>query len=285
MKRIISALLVVVCLFSLCSTAMAYDKKDHSRYLELVLFGQEYYAVSKATSVQLALEALEDASYLALDQFNSNGSNELSFLRNRYIVPGLPNSIEEINFTANYLHRSHTHRGWEYEYIIDKAKWPIRKNILLSTTEKVFNFKLLSGTILGVDFGYDKKCNSFAALLYYVHVLSDHEARVSFKVTDVMIPLAQAHVDSDNPDIYSELKYHLSILFADQKDTHKYKAFAQELDSQAEHARSLAATMGGINNDEKFGTFKSQVDDLFTLLEDYVPRLLREELFFSNVFH
>lgn len=285
MKRIICALLTVVFLFSLDSPAMAYDKKEHNRYLELVLFGQENYTASKPTSVQSALEALEDASYLAIDQFNSNGSSELSFLRNDYRVPGLPDNIETINFTANYLHRSYTHRGYKYEYIIDKANWLVRKNILLATTEKVFNFKLLSGTILGVDFGYDKKCDSFAALLYYVHILSDHEARASYKVTDVMIPLAQAHVGSDNPDIFSELKHHLTILFTDQKDTHKYKAFMLELDSQAEHARSLAATTGGINSDEKFETFKNQVNDLFTLLEDYVPRLLKEELFFTNVFH
>ncbi len=74
-----------------------------------------------------------------------------------------------------------------------------------------------------------------------------------------------------------ELKYYLQILFADQASTHKYEAFMQELDTQAEEARRLAASTGGINSDEEFAVYKGQVDELLTLLQDYVWQILKEE--------
>ena len=113
-------------------------------------------------------------------------------------------------------------------------------------------------------------------------MLGDHEGRKSYK-NIAMMQLAQPHPDQ-SPDIYSELKYHLQILFADQISTHKYKAFMEELDTQAEEARRLAASNGGINSDEKFAVYKGQVDALLTLLQDYVWQMLKEEKFFTDVF-
>ena len=212
---------------------------------------------------QNALKALEYASYLAIDQYNGNGTTELTFLRSTYHVPGLPTNIDAIDFRGNEYHRKFTHYGWDHQYYDDKANWAVRKNILLATTEKVFDFQTFSGKMLWHDFGYAQKCNSFAALVYYVHVLGDHDARESYK-NIAMMQLAQPHPDQ-SPDIYSELKYHLQILFADQASTHKYKAFMEELDTQAEEARRLAASTGGINTDEKFAVYKGQVEALLTL--------------------
>lgn len=59
----------------------------------------------------------------------------------------------------------------------------------------------------------------------------------------------------------------------------------QELDALAERARSLAATTGGINTDEKFLVFHAQVKELLTLLQDYVPNMLKDESFFAKVFY
>ena len=59
----------------------------------------------------------------------------------------------------------------------------------------------------------------------------------------------------------------------------------QELDALAGEARSLAATPGGINTDEKFLIFKDQVQELLNLLQDYVPNMLKDEPFFTDVFY
>ena len=58
----------------------------------------------------------------------------------------------------------------------------------------------------------------------------------------------------------------------------------RELDTQAEMARRLAASTGGINTDEKFVEYKAQVDALLTLLQDYVWQMLKGEKFFTDVF-
>ena len=58
----------------------------------------------------------------------------------------------------------------------------------------------------------------------------------------------------------------------------------QELDTQAEAARTLAASTGGTNTDEKFLVYKAQVESLLTLLQDYVWQMLKEEAFFTDIF-
>jgi hypothetical protein len=57
------------------------------------------------------------------------------------------------------------------------------------------------------------------------------------------------------------------------------------LDALAEGARSLVATTGGINTDEKFWVFHEQVEELLILLQDYVPNMLKAEPFFAKVFY
>lgn len=284
-RRVLSIILLIAIMLSISVPANAHDKEGHNRFLEEVLFGRDGYISTLSEEGQKALTALEYASYLAVDQFNGKGSEELNYLRKTYKVPGLPGSIGSFDFTGNQFHRSYTHRGWDHEYVQDKANWSIRRNLLLATTEQVFDFSVLSGKILGYDFGYAEKCNSFAALVYYVHIIGDHEARTGYKVTDVMMPIAQAHVDDSNPDILSEVKHHLQVIFADQQDTHKYKTLMQELDALAGKARALAATPGGVNSDEKFIVFHEQVKELLTLLQDYVPNMLKDEAFFTAVFY
>lgn len=282
MKRIVCCVLLIAVFLSTAIPAYTYDAAEHNFYLELVLFGPNNAVTTMSPKAQNALKALEYASYLALDQYNGKGTTELTYLQSTYHVPGLPKNIDAIDFQGNEFHRKFTHYGWDHQYDDDRANWAVRKNILLATTEKVFDFQMFSGKILWLDVGYAQKCNSFAALLYYVHVLGDHEALESYK-NIAMMQLAQPH-PNQSPDIYSELKYHLQVLFADQSTTHKYEAFMQELDTQAEAARRLAASPGGISTDEKFVEYKAQVDALLTLLQDYVWQMLKEEKFFTDVF-
>lgn len=228
-----------------------------------------------------AIEALKCASFLALDQFNGDGIKELETL-NAYKVKNLPASITEIDFKSNSKHRSFTHKGWDALYADDRAHWPLRKEILLATTEKIFNFQWAASEWIGIE--YNQKCDSFAALVYYVHVLGDHEARKSAKIDDVMMAFARPHADRNNPDMFSELKYHLSILFKDQKSSRKYTSLMSELDEIAADARDLETRTDGVYSEDDFQEFKDLVDQLFETLERYVPKLLAKEDFFKKVF-
>lgn len=282
MKRIVCVVLVIAALSYMAVPVHAHGAHEHNIQLEHVLFGPNSTMTAMSSEAQNALKALEYASYLALDQYNGNGVAELLYLRDVYKVSGLPKTVDAINFQGNEYHRKYTHYGWNHRYVDDKANWEVRKSILLATTEKVFDFQIFSGKVLWHDFGYSQKCESFAALVYYVHVLGDHMARDSYKNIAIM-QFAQPHPEQ-SPDIYSELKYYLQILFEEQSSTHRYIAFMQELDAQAEEARSLVSSAGGINSDERFAVYKKQVDALLTLLEDYVWQMLKEETFFTDIF-
>ena len=281
MKKIILFVLTVVILLEMPLLAFAHNKDVHNQQLELVLFGQKNSPRLSTIKAQKALLALESASYLALDQFNGNGTEQLDILK-AYKVKDLPEDISDIDFAGNFKHRTYTHRGWNYKYPDDKANWVVRKQILLATTEKVFNFQWFASEWIGI--GYTEKCESLAALVYYVHVLGDHEARTGYKIEELMIPFARPHANAKNPDIFFELKYHLSILFKDQKGTRKYTSLMQEIDRIAGEARSLEGTTGGINTQEKFEEMHGLIEELIERLEDYVPRLLAKEDYFKNVF-
>lgn len=113
-KRIFSVFLMILLCISLQPSAFAHDKDEHYEELEYVLFGNRHYKDTHPVHAKI-IQAIEDATYLAIDQFNGQGTQELDRLRNEGI-PGLPSSIAEINFSANYSHRFFTHRGWNVNY-------------------------------------------------------------------------------------------------------------------------------------------------------------------------
>ena len=283
--RLLSLLLAI--LTAATGTAFAHGAQEHDRYLELALFGGEDYSRSMSQELKDRLIMLKFASYLSIDQFNGNGQAQLDFLRNS--IPSLlPGGIDAIDFTDG-RHRSYTHRGWDFVYSLsekdDKAKWPLRKDLLLSVTNHVFEFQRLSGKVLGIDFGYHKQCNSFAALIYYVHVLVDHIADNDYRATgELKMDFARAHPGPQNADIFYELQQHLAVLFDAQKRSRSYIALTQELDSLAEQARALAASTGGIDSSEKFEAYQSYAHKLMQLLGDYLPQLLRKEEYFKRAF-
>lgn len=288
-KGIICITLVFM-MITIATPGLAHNADEHDDILEQILFGRIILvnrgveSASQRTDAQKALLALEYASYLVVDQFNHYGKEKFDFLKNDYKIPGMPKSLDDIDFSANSNHRSYTHRGWNYEYTIDRAHWNTRKNILLATVEKIFDFSVLSGKILGYDFEYSNQCDSFAALVYYIHVLGDYHENESYKVTDIMIPFARNNPGDNNTDIIYELQKHLGVIFNDQKDSRTYKEMVQQLDYYGEKARSLAATTGGINTSEKLQQNQEYVNAVLDLLEDKVPKLLRNEPFFTKVF-
>lgn len=281
MKRFVSIWLMLTMLIIPWNGSKAFNEHEHNARLIALRFGEGHQSLS--AEQQEKLNALTSAVYLALDQFNAHGDDKLQYLRETHGLSRLPVVLAEIDFRGNQHHRTFTHRGWDHVYPRDKANWPKRKETLLEATEKVFDFSLVSGTALGIDFGYDPKCESFAALLYYAHVLEDYEAQTTYK-NNVMIPFAHPHADDNNPDLMYELIKHLEILFAEQEGSRVYTSMMDELKTIAEKARMIAGGIGGVNTDEKYSDYHELMDKCATTLNGHLHILLAKEDFWVKVF-
>ena len=189
----------------------------------------------------------------------------------------LPGKIDDIDFTGNDHHREYTHRGWEYNYTTDKAHWEIRKRILRETVNHIFNFGFGSGRYFGVD-RYDKRCDSFAAVVYYIHVLQDHLEKKEYK--PLIMPLAREH---DNLAIIDELLKHFEVLFADQTGSRVYQTMVSDMMSILDEAKKLVGS-GGLTTDEKLEDYYNCCDKLKGVLKDGLHILLHKCDWFEKAF-
>ena len=89
----------------------------------------------------------------------------------------------------------------------------------------------------------------------------------------------------DDQDIISELLKHISVLFADQSGTHKYKSLTSALQRYDDKLAKLIGSEGGINSDKEFAEKQKLTEGLMRLLTLYFPEMLKEEKFFSEVFY
>ena len=257
----------LVVLFMLTGTTLfAFGSEQHDEYMLQVLFGKQP-TVSRDNP---AVKALSYASYLTLDQFNGNGATELNFLLQKK-VKKIPKQISKIDFSGNAQHRSYTHRGWDFSYPLDKANWNVRKKILLATADKLFVFK------------NDQQCNSFCALIYYVHVLGDHIADSSIKKSDLKIEVAGR---ADDHDIVNELTKHLQVLFKYQSSSRLLTTLLQNMRALDRTVTTLMRIPGGFASftEEDVLMYKNSATELMDLLITYVPELLQQEEFFTDVF-
>ena len=130
---------VLIVFFLLSTNAFAFTGDEHNKYLQQVILGREYKEKLKDIFLSEKVELLECASYLAIDQYNKGGVEELDTLKEK--VEGVPDCIEEIDFSGNSTHRVYTHKGWDNKYYtkteLEKAHWDLRKNILTSTTKQI----------------------------------------------------------------------------------------------------------------------------------------------------
>lgn len=283
-KRIVAILVAAIVLTAIAQPAWAHGREQHDADIELILFGCENYKESHS-SAKDSIQALEDAVYLAVDQFNGNGAKELEQLKGMGIK-GLPRSIDAFDYSSNSTHRGLTHRGWDFEYL-EKAHWPIRKSILTNTVQKVLfdESTPLSWFPWLSDMLYDttqstKQRDSFCALLYYIHILGDHIDTEKYGQLCYIAPLARPN-DEENPGIIPELQKHLGILFASQQSSFTYQALMGELDNLNARASNLLSSTGGINTDEKFTQYHKCAVDLRETLALYLPTLLEDEPFFK----
>ena len=165
LKRLSAFIMVIVLLVSLSNPAFACDENQTNTYILQILFGSSGYRKSSDNNVKMLMDAL----YLCSEQSDNNGKEKINFLKNQK-VSGIP-EISRLNVNNDYLFEC-SHNCWEYESASIKKKQAVRRKVLRNTVSKVFDF----GTLNNLNNSKRGKCNSFAAFLYYSHILADYLA-------------------------------------------------------------------------------------------------------------
>ena len=165
-KRLLTFLLaIIVLLSSFSSTAFACNESQINTYVAQILFGDN--ALNKSSDEKLQM--LFDALYLCSEQSDGLGQDKIDSLK-LHRVSGVP-ALSKLNIKGGFLLEC-SHNSWEHEFTASKKNQENRRKVLRNTVNKVFDFGLLNN-MFGSKSG---KCDSFAALLYYAHLLSDYLA-------------------------------------------------------------------------------------------------------------
>ena len=270
-KLILIVVSLLLITFQSSITVNAYQRYEHDRILESVFF-KCFKVIKEGDDTSKYLDAIESASYLCIDQFNGNGEKDLEKLK-QFGVSELPSKISEIDFTANATHRAYTHRGWALSPQLNrlsKEKWELRKSILTGTLDKIF------------DFNDETQRDSFAALIYYIHLLGDRDAADKY---DVNANVMEAGGRADKLDIINEMLKYIKILFRKQSSTHKYIDLTTILEKYNVEFSKLVRSTGGIDTTEKYTEYKDLVQKTINILTMYLPEMLKELDFFYDVFY
>ncbi len=279
MKRIkqytalLLTVILVICSFTKTeSYVCAYNSKEHNSIMRQVLFKDRNSKLADSSSDNEDVSDLERACYLTIDQYNGNGAEELAALK-LHGVKGLPANISVIDYKDGPYHRRKTHCGWNYEYINDEdqQRWITRKQILINTVDKIFDFE-----------GNESQKDSFCAILYYTHILGDRIADDKYYPNYVIMEVGGR---KDKQDICNELLNHIEILFSDQKGTHKYTRIRSKINGYNSRIAKLSLSSISQLTDEQFDEYKECSEGVLKTLTLYVPAMLKEESFFANVFY
>lgn len=287
---------ILLCLLVSASLCKAFAHKDNQHYKEIesVLFGTQAATIMGDQASKKLVRHLEYATSIALDQYNGFKDTLLKDLQ-MYGVPNLPPNVTEIG-TENSInfsdspnkHRGYTHLGWTYTYGKEfaDANWPKRKQMMVETTKKVLNSK------------DEEICDSFAAILYYVHLLGDMQEDSSRTERDQVIPLIEKHGLSDifihkpNKDIFIELYHYLSVLFEGRVNK-TYLSYYNRMmrkikDLYSEAKKDMRSNDDEVIKENENNLTSEQLDyysrELLKALSSNMPILLEHTLF-SGVFY
>lgn len=173
-KRIIAVLMTILLSLGFPINSLACDKEQTDYYVVQIIFGDKASLYGSNEKTKMLLNAL----YICSEQSDNQGEAELQFLKSKN-VKSVPRNISEINIKGADLEK-YSHQYWSYEYSAGKEVQNKRKKLLRNSVNEVFDFGLYYN-LFGSDTG---KCNSFAALLYYSHILADYLAGYPENVED-----------------------------------------------------------------------------------------------------
>ena len=164
-KRIFVCLLVASLIISVSATAFACDEEQTNSYALQVLFGKNTLRYKNDSNTKKLLSAL----YICSEQSNKDGQSYLNLLK-KGKVSGVP-SLAKINVNGDAIFEC-SHNSWEYVSSTYQKVQEARKNLFRKTIIKVFDFGWFNETFNSKSGQID----SFAALLYYTHILADYLA-------------------------------------------------------------------------------------------------------------
>ena len=153
------------------------------------------------------------------------------------------------------------------------------------TAEAVFNFnglpRLLDGFV-----GYNERCEGFCKLVYYVHLLGDHIEFTTYTFNraagselghEQVIPLGASRGNS----LISEIIEVFPVLFPEQD----YSELERSLTAANLKVCSILNRPDDLKTDEGFQQYHEAAVEILEILHDYLPKLLRNEVFFNNIFY
>ena len=225
----------------------------------------------------VAIDCLEDALLLCIDQYNGRYQKKLDSL-NMQRIPGLPKDISAIDFPAGTDHRVYTHRGWYHVYAdfeIQKGHADVRKQLLYAVVDHVFDFKKHCSSPERAAENSDSMC----CLLYVTHILGDRYHSKAYYGANSTLLLAE-----ETESIIHDLQICLPILFHEQKkaNDNDYKQLINGLDN-------LSSIIIRERRDATSKEALLAVDKVYSvkvkeLLAKYVPKLLNKQTWFTEVF-
>jgi hypothetical protein len=281
-RKLSFSFLLVLCIHTHLFASLDYV---HDRQLLQVLFGRPFTVGNE----QQYVEPLQKALYLCIDLYNGdtykNGqaARYLDDLK-KFRVRNLP-QLEIIDFTAGSEHQRYTHRGWDwilyprdYRGYNFQQIWNIRKQlVLMATFDRIFRFTNREA----------EKRDSFAALCYYIHILGDHigDTKKTYMDRIPISPRPDYRFNSSgenqlNPTVYTELLYHLPRLFQEQTNSTDY----QQLIGYLNQNKNREFPTGNTISDDEYAQLQRFAQDTLDRLIRYVPRLLKNEQFFTRTF-
>lgn len=236
-KRISALIMAIVLLLSISSNAFACDESQTNTYVTEILFGDNALNKASDENVRMLLKAL----YLCCEQSDNSGQDKVDFLKRNHVsrVPDLSG----VNIKGDFLWEC-SHNSWEHEFPAAGKNQENRRKVLRNTVNKVFDFGFFTG-LFGSKSG---KCNSFSAMLYYTHILSDYladdpsetETNVNGKITSAYSGIAYTTINGNRP----------SFTAAQKKGTMSFVEFSP-LDSQGR--AGIACGCIGIDTIEAVG--------------------------------
>jgi hypothetical protein len=208
----------------------------------------------------------------------------INFLKNSQKtinLDNIPNASEFIS-PGGSSHGYHTHLGWDHVYDeTSSVRWLKRREVLRDVTGKLFGFSPLDNLF---DERADRKSgasetkrNSLAALLYYVHILGDHETDKPGN-GNTRAPISTFEEQVNKPGwpgwnmppwkpektIKEELRIHLKVLFGDGRRNQRYR----------DNYRQMMERIDAAGGDPQDAAKR-----ILQILSFYCPLLLREEKF------
>lgn len=277
-KRLIAGFSFFVLLISFCFLGITEkepekwrNQADHSRWTNAMIFGNPSYASTKPQEIRKAVELLDDALLLCIDQYNGSYADKLNKLKEAGI-PGLPIDISAIDFSAGTDHRIYTHRGWYHTYTdseLKKGHADERKRILKTVVDHVFHFGKYTDSAEAAD----KKCEAMCCLLYVTHIIGDRYHSAKYYGAFSTLLLAE-----ETESVIHDLEICLPTLITEGKSStliRKLKGISKEL---------IRKRKKNNTNEKLLELDKKYASQVKKLLNKSLYELLIKQPWFSAVF-